>query len=290
MSQPLVSVIIPSYNHEKFISEAIQSIIDQDYPNIEFIIIDDGSQDNSVNIIESFREICEDRFVRFEFRHRPNKGLCATLNEALEWVQGEYLCTVASDDIWMKEKTSLQVQYLKDNPNTVAVFGNMTLIDENGKIIEEGKVSFKRYLFADIFLHNSCIPTPTNMSRTIDIKNTGGFNPNLIIEDWYMWLKLAESGDYLDHLPNTLAYYRRHGENLSSKSLLMHDGRLEIVKKFSSHKQYKKALKKVYYIALQEISPPSYNLIKSAIKDIPFFIFSLKFWGFVRLSYKKTLS
>lgn len=274
----LVSVIIPCYNHENFVQDCIQSIINQDYQNIELIIIDDGSKDNSVQKIEEMVPLCKERFTRFEFRHRPNKGLCRTLNEALEWVRGEYLSTVASDDIWVKEKTTLQAQYLDNNPDSVAVFGNITLIDEYNNIIQEYKMSFKRHRFEDIFLHRFYIPTPTNMARTKDIKKTGGYNPNFIIEDWYMWLKLAESGKFLDCLPETLAYYRRHDDNLSSKAILMHKGRLEIAQEFSNHKKYKRALKNIYYIVFAETEKININLILNAIIDIPYFIFSLKFW------------
>ena len=73
-NQLLVSVVIPCYNHEKFIQDCIQSVIDQTYQNIELIIIDDGSKDSSVEIIEKMLPACEQRFVRFEFRNRPNKG------------------------------------------------------------------------------------------------------------------------------------------------------------------------------------------------------------------------
>lgn len=278
MSQPLVSVIVPSYNHEKFISEAIQSIIDQDYPNIELIIIDDGSQDNSVNIIESFREACENRFIRFEFKHRPNKRLCATLNEALEWVQGEYLCTVASDDIWVKEKTSIQVKYLENHPETVAVFGTITLIDQDSVVIKEKPRKFKRHYFEDIFLHDFYIPTPTGMSRTKAIKDTDGYNENIRIEDWLMWLRLAEKGESLDCLPISLAFYRHHKNNLSSKTLWMHEGRIETIKFYRHHKKYNKAIKNIYYIALDEIDKINLALISKALIDVPSFVLSLKFW------------
>lgn len=85
--QPLVSIVIPCYNHEKYVQESIQSVIEQDYDNIELIIIDDGSSDNSVTKIKEMIQVCQKRFKRFEFRHRPNKGLCATLNEALAWCE-----------------------------------------------------------------------------------------------------------------------------------------------------------------------------------------------------------
>jgi len=83
-NQPLVSVVIACYNHEFFVQDSIQSVIDQTYQNIELIIIDDGSKDGSVKKIQEMIPNCQQRFIRFEFRHRLNKGLSATLNEALE--------------------------------------------------------------------------------------------------------------------------------------------------------------------------------------------------------------
>ena len=96
-NQPLVSVVIPCYNHESFVQDSIQSVIDQTYQNIELIIIDDGSKDGSVEKIKEMIPACQERFIRFEFRHRPNKGLSATLNEALEWCEGEFFSPLASD-------------------------------------------------------------------------------------------------------------------------------------------------------------------------------------------------
>ena len=116
------------------------------------------------------------------------------------------------------------------------------------------------------------------MSRTIDIKKTGGFNPNLIIEDWYMWLKLAESGNHLDCLPNTLAYYRKHGNNLSSNSLLMLEGKLQIIELFSENNLYAKAKKKVFNIALIEANTFNSSLFKAAVFQCPSFLFSPYYW------------
>ncbi len=83
---PLVSVIIPCYNHEKYIQDSIQSIIEQTYSNIELIVIDDGSKDKSVEKIQDMLPACKQRFEHVYFTTRPNKGLCATLNEALIYV------------------------------------------------------------------------------------------------------------------------------------------------------------------------------------------------------------
>lgn len=287
MMQPLVSVIIPSYNHSQFIQECIESVINQDYENIELIIIDDGSPDDSVQKIEALRKQCEERFTRFEFRHRPNKGLCATLNEALDWVQGEFTASVGSDDVWVKEKTSIQVKYLQEHPETVVVFGNITLINDRSEIMTDNYYShFKRHSFNEIFLHLFYIPTPTNLSRTKELKSTNGYDENLIIEDWMMWLTLAKTGLYLDCLEENLAYYRRHDNNTSSKVEIMHQGRVETIKNFRNHKLYKRALKNAYYIAMNEHGSLSLNFVIKALQDIPSFLFSIKFWK--KISKKNT--
>lgn len=278
MSNALVSIIIPCYNHENFVQDCIKSIIDQDYPNIELIIIDDGSKDNSVSKIEELIPLCEERFTRFEFRHRPNQGLCNTLNEGLEWVQGEYLCSVASDDIWLKEKTTVQVNYLNEHPETVAVFGNMYLIDENNHIIKKYSEPFKRYSFKDIFLHRYYTPTASNMARTAAIKKIGGYPPHLIIEDWYMWLKLAELEGYLDTLPTTLAHYRKHNTNYSANEELMHRGKLQIVNLYKGHELYSKALQRVYKGTLNDLQKFNLSIFKEAICTCPSLIYSSVFW------------
>lgn len=109
---PLVTIVIPSYNHSKYVINSIQSIIDQDYDNIELLVIDDGSTDNSVEVISNFIECnkISDRFYRFKFIHRENKGLCATLNEGLKWSNGLYFSPFASDDIALPYKISYLVE------------------------------------------------------------------------------------------------------------------------------------------------------------------------------------
>ena len=125
---PLVSVVIPCFNHENFVQQTIQSVIDQDYKNIELIIIDDGSKDSSVEKIKSLVSVCVNRFDKFYFIHRINKGLCETLNEAIEICSGEYLCCIASDDIILNDKISYQVKYLENNSSSIGVFGGVEVI------------------------------------------------------------------------------------------------------------------------------------------------------------------
>ncbi len=91
MSNPLVSVIIPAYNHENYVQECINSIIEQTYKNIELIIVDDGSKDSTWNKIQEMKAVCEKRFVRVHFETKENEGTCKTLNKLLSLAKGEFI-------------------------------------------------------------------------------------------------------------------------------------------------------------------------------------------------------
>ena len=255
--QPLVSVVIPCYNHDQFVQESIQSVIDQDYKNIELIIIDDGSQDRSVEKIEEMIKSCEQRFTRFEFRSRPNKGLCTTLNEAIVWAEGELFAPLASDDILKVNKTSLQVAYLNDFPDVLGVFAGIELlagVQVKHEITRPCRLNeSKKYDFNDIFLHNHFLPAPTQMLRLDAVKKIGGYKDDFIVEDWLMWLLLTEAGGKLGYISEKLAFYRRHDGNLSGDVKKMHLGRLQIVELFKNKKKYKLAMSKILMIHANEI-------------------------------------
>lgn len=252
IESPLVSIVIACYNHEHFVQDSIQSVINQTYKNIELIIIDDGSTDNSVSRIKQMVESCEKRFVRFEFRSRPNKGLSATLNEALEWCQGKYYSPFASDDLMNKDKTDVQVTFLEKNISTVAVFGGVIMIDNNGSFLTKNLGKYRQYTFEEIIMHEHDLPAPTQMIRLAIIKEIGGYDSRLLIEDWYMWLKLSKYGNisYINHI---LCLYRQHDSNISKNLVRMQEGRLEVLQCFKDHPYYKMALKNVQWIRLVEM-------------------------------------
>lgn len=250
-NKPLVSIVIPCYNHEDYVKDCIKSIISQTYKNIELIIIDDGSSDNSVKRIQELINECQKRFIRFEFRTRPNKGLSATLNEALEWCKGKYFSPIASDDLMLPQKTEIQVDYLENNLQCVGVFGEIHIKSNNPRIIK--LKAFKEYAFNDIFLHNHHLPTATQMLRKESIEITGGYNSKILLEDWYMNLKLTENGDTLHYIPQYLAQYRRHNNNISSKTELLHDGRLDILSKYKNHPLYTQAKSKAYLVTANSL-------------------------------------
>lgn len=251
-SEPLVSIIIPCYNHEMFVKECIKSVINQSYKNIELIIINDGSKDCSMQAIEELVPECKRRFVRFEFRSRPNKGLSYTLNEALDWIEGTYMACIASDDMIIEDKTALQVDYLESHTNIIAVFGGIKLIDNDNNIVasieaKEGPRSFK-----SMMLEGTRILAPTQMIRTEAVREVGGYKDNLLIEDVYMWLKLSQVGE-LQVLNNIFALYRRHESNTSSNLEKMQKGRLELINEFKDSEYYDSAVKRLKWYGAFEL-------------------------------------
>ena len=235
---PLISIIIPCYNHEKYIEDSIQSIIEQTYSNIEFIIIDDGSKDQSVEKIQAMLPACEQRFERIYFNTRPNKGLCATLNEALMLCRGKYVSIIASDDIMLANKTKLQVDYLEKNSHVSGVFSGIEIIDSNNQIIDKRVSERTEYSFQEIFSNKHDLPALTQMYRLKDINEVGGYDENIKIEDWFLLLKLTNQNKILRYIPEVLCQYRVHDENFSKNNMNMIVEMKRVANCFKTHANY----------------------------------------------------
>lgn len=239
---PLVTIAIPSYNHGQYVQDAIKSALNQSYENIELIIIDDGSTDDSVEKIKELLSQCQGRFARFEFRHRTNQGLCNTLNEALEWAKGQFFCTLASDDMIQPEKIELQIQALREYPEAIACFGGVNIIDKHNKIIDQRVRSFKKTCFSEIFLNQHDLPASSQMIDTATLQTVGGFNPQTKIEDWDLLLRLSNLDKEIIYIPYPLVNYRSHDENMSKNQDMMYEEMLKIAMQYRDHKLYPSAV------------------------------------------------
>nr|WP_306287556.1 glycosyltransferase family A protein [Pseudoalteromonas sp. WY3] len=210
-NKPLVSIIIPCYNHENYIQNSIQSVIDQDYKNIELIIIDDGSTDRSVDKIKEMSTYCEKRFENYVFIHRANKGVSATLNQGLSIAQGKYVSFCSSDDSYHPEKVSRQMLFLQSNPKLNCCYTLICFVDEYSNIIESETELVNSKLnvsisFEDILKFKINLPI-TGMFITKYIRDKlGGFDETLSAEDYDMNLKVAQESKICfvkDRLYNT---------------------------------------------------------------------------------------
>lgn len=249
---PLVTVVIPSYNHASYVKESIQSIVDQDYSNIELIIIDDGSKDNSIDVINEMVAICQKRFTRFEFRHRPNKGLCATLNEALDWSKGEYFSPFASDDIALPHKISFLVSKIIDTDYS-AVFGTVRCIGDSHESFNFQSEEVE-HTFEKVIMQKELPYAPTALVRTSDIEAIGGYPEDIQIEDWYMWLKLTETGKRLVSFNKVISLYRKHSHNTVNNIDAMYQAKEDIINLFSDHIIYDQAYKNNLLVKAQSIA------------------------------------
>ena len=264
---PLVSIVIPSYNHAQFVQETIQSVIEQDYENIELIIIDDGSKDNSVDVIKEMIPACEERFIRFEFRSRSNKGLPITLNECLGWANGKFFSPVASDDILLSHKISTLLNAWNNDKSLAVVFGDAEFIGENSEKIEldiyspfptfniktnrfllyhtafnfdyKDKNKFGNY---ESILSGNYLPAMSCIILKSLLVDEGGWNPECVVEDWQMWLELSKKIQFflVDHI---VSKYRLHGNNsadyMRGKLILNTYSLLKEQKKYALSKGFK---------------------------------------------------
>ena len=234
---PLVSVVVPCYNHEKYVKETIESIVNQTYKNIELIVIDDGSKDNSVKVIQELA----DKYG-FIFIHRENKGLCATLNEGIMLSKGKYLCTCASDDIYILNKIEKQVAFMEQNSDYAMSYGKIIEFDENTEIKIEIKNPRSGFIF-DSLLFGNFIPAVSQITRKEIFEDIGVFDENLYIEDWDMWLRIAEKYK-IGFIDEYLAYYRIHETNISKNFYQIIQAEEKILRKYEKNKYFRKALNK----------------------------------------------
>ena len=207
---PKVSVVMPAYNAEKYIGEAIDSILNQTFEDFEFIIIDDCSSDRTAEIIKSYT----DKRIRF-YQNEHNMGVAATLNRGLDLATGEYIARMDSDDISLPERFEKQVQYMSINPNTAVLGAAIELF---------GAQSGKRYFSTDYehlkvdLLFGNCFAHPAVMMRAScfgkgKLQYDNMFNK---MEDFDMWVRTAELYE-IASLPIILLKYRIHPEQVTQK-------------------------------------------------------------------------
>ncbi len=196
---PLVSIISLCYNQAKYCQETLDGIYEQTYTNVEVILIDDCSTDNSVEVINTWISNHPNFNIQF-LVHKTNQGICKSLNEALALTNGKYIAFCACDDVYTTNKIAHQVQLLNTAAEEIGlVCGNFMEIDKNSKIIKKSYFStnfkFPKDLFHVITNGNSeghiTVHTPTIMVRAAVIKSVGGYDEQLIQEDLDLLLKLS---------------------------------------------------------------------------------------------------
>ena len=207
MNKDLVSVIIPCYNSQQFIAEAIESVLAQDYPHVELIVIDDGSTDNSKYIIQSFGD-------QLTFLTQKNSGAPAARNKGLKQAKGFYIKFLDADDLLEADCLSRQVQQSKKQirHNNYIVFGDVKLIDGKGDLFDSRKFSAQKAhedIVEYILLNNPLTSSP--LHRKEYLLQVNGFDINLHKgQEWDLHLRLALSGVEFIYQPGFVYRFREH--------------------------------------------------------------------------------
>ncbi|WP_369960133.1 glycosyltransferase [Pseudomonas benzenivorans] len=282
--QPLVTVIIASYNHAPYIEACIRSVLRQTYPNVELLVIDDGSKDDSV---ERIRRLQAEH--GFDFRVQQNQGLTHTLNAAIKRARGSLIVPFGSDDIMLEERLAKQVTYMEGKPEVGICAGNIELIDADGELFPEKRqrrdVPFRRLDFDDVFMERKPYPpAPTLMFRKEALEKVGGFDPQIRLEDLLIELKITHAGYYIDCLGEVLARYRKHASNSYKNHRFMIDSILRTYALFSDHPQYEFVRTRFLSSMFLKCSNRDRALARELLAQIPFKNWSKKTWrGLMRL-------
>ncbi len=212
--QPLVSVCIPSYNCEKYIGEAIQSVVDQTWDNWELIITDDASTDRSVAVAEEFASRYPDR-ISVHVADR-NRGPSGNFNWMISLARGEYIAILGVDDRMTPQRLERQVQRLEENPALGAVCSEINLIDGDGRPIFEESVFDKPIFNLRVqLLDGNFLNQPSFMLRKTVWDRVGPFSPELLyLHDYDHSLRILDHFE-IERMPEKLTDYRVHGKNLS---------------------------------------------------------------------------
>jgi glycosyltransferase involved in cell wall biosynthesis len=222
----MVTIGIPNYNYAHYIIAALNSVIAQTYQNLELIIVDDVSTDDSIEIIE--RWINEYKgSVKINFiKNSVNQGLAKVCNQILANAHGKYFQTLDADDIILPGKIEQQVNAMELSKNAAFIYSNIGVIDEKGNLVSDDYLERIGYdksnmphgnIFEKLFDFNF-IPLPSVLVNTEFTRTVGGFDETLQVQDYYLWLKLAENYQTI-YLPGNTALYREHNKSMSRNSL-----------------------------------------------------------------------
>ena len=264
--QPLVSVIIASYNHGPYIEASIGSVLAQTYGNVELLVVDDGSTDDSV---ERIRRLQQQH--GFDFLVQKNQGLSRTLNDSIARARGDLVVSFGSDDVMLPERLALQVAYMQGKPEVGICAGNIEEIDAQG--VSRGaprKLAQRRLDFEDVFLNRKPgAPAPTLMFRREALEKVGGFDPQIRLEDLYIQLKITRAGYFVDILAEVLALYRVHGTNTYKNYRFMVDNVLKTYAAFSDHPAYAEVCARFRNSMLLKCARQDKKLARELLQQLP---------------------
>lgn len=248
----LVSIITPTYNTEKFITETLKSVQNQTYQNWEMILVDDASTDETVKIIQDFAE--KDSRIKL-FKLEKNSGNGFARNIALEKAVGKYIAYLDADDLWFPNKLEKQIQFLKEN-NLPFTFSFYDCIDEEGNSLNRRVEAPVNLTYDELFFCNYV----GNLTAIYDADYFG----KIIIEatqkrqDWRLWLTILKQIQVTKPVPESLAFYRIRKDSISSSKFKLIKHNFGVYREFHGFNFVFSVLLMVRFLFTQLIIKPRY--------------------------------
>ena len=219
LQEPLVSVIMPAYDMQSFIGESISSVIAQTYTNWELIVVDDGSTDQTRNIVAKFMK--EDK--RIQYFYQPNSGQGKARNFGIHESKGDLVAFLDADDSWMPEKLQKQTDFIQEN-NADLIFSDIIIVDEKGNMLRDTWGVKDKIYRGDhgiiSFMFENKAPMPAIMAKKESILKPGGFSESgdmRYVEDYDLWLRMLQQNSVFASSAEKLATYRLHSEKSSDR-------------------------------------------------------------------------
>jgi glycosyltransferase involved in cell wall biosynthesis len=232
---------MPSYNHASFVEEAVRSVMAQEGPSFELLVIDDGSPDESPQILRRL-----EAELGFSLQIRANKGLMPTLIELAGLARGQYICTFASDDVMPPGRLRAQAGFLEAHPEAAACFGQVRNMAEDGTLAPAPDPRFLRsrpqVSFEELFLLQKSLHGAVEMMRRDAFEAVGGYNEAIQIEDYPLWLALSHRFGPLPVLDTVCCHYRVHGSNMHQQIDFVFDQFLAAQAQYLDHPLYRRAV------------------------------------------------
>lgn len=214
-ARPRITVGMPTWNRADMIKEAIDAVLAQDYDNLDFLIVDDGSTDTTEQVVKAYRD------SRIRYVKKEHSGLCATRNRVLAEATGEYVLWHDSDDALLPGVVSDYADMVTNWPEAVVVYGDLIQMDKEGNlghIFRYASHGGDRHLLSLLFIQNA-LPMPGALVKTSVMRELGGFDEDLSAsEDYDMWIRIAAVRGMFLHLGRPVCKYRWHGGNASFNS------------------------------------------------------------------------
>lgn len=215
---PKVSVIIPSYNRAKLVGRAIDSVLKQTFSDYEIIVVDDGSQDNTKDVLSAY-----DRKIKYIYQ--SNRGISGARNRGIKEAAGEYIAFLDSDDLWIPEKLAEQVKVLEANKKVGIVYSKLQMINDKGEHCGVKPKHKSGKNFRELIEIGGDIPTSSVMTRRECFEKVGVFDESLQqMEDIDMWIRIAKVYDLYEIADQMLAYYYRHEEQVTRNRIKVYEG------------------------------------------------------------------